>query len=111
MCDPVLMRTGVEIRLSPENRAALERLMVDRNTPQKDVWRARIVRFSVDGVGTMETGGRKGQSKPTVWSWQARFAAEGIGGLLRDKTRPPGRQPLAAPVGRRGGTKTPTQTP
>ena len=28
MCDSVLMRTGVEIQLSPEDRARLERLRV-----------------------------------------------------------------------------------
>jgi hypothetical protein len=27
-------------------------------------------------------------------SWLARFMREGLGGLLRDKTRPPGRKPL-----------------
>jgi hypothetical protein len=26
-----------------------------------------------------------------VWRWQQRFAEEGIDGLLRDKTRPPGK--------------------
>jgi homeodomain-containing protein len=29
-----------------------------------------------------------------VWRWQERFMREGLGGLLRDKTRPPGRKPL-----------------
>jgi hypothetical protein len=29
-----------------------------------------------------------------VWRWQARFMAEGVEGLTRDKTRKPGKQPL-----------------
>jgi hypothetical protein len=29
-----------------------------------------------------------------VWRWQQRFAEEGIEGLLRDKTRPPGKPPV-----------------
>lgn len=29
-----------------------------------------------------------GKSKTCVWRWQERFAAEGVDGLLRDKTRP-----------------------
>jgi transposase len=33
-----------------------------------------------------------------VWRWQERFAQEGVDGLLRDKTRPPGRKPLAQKV-------------
>lgn len=32
--------------------------------------------------------------KPVVWAWQARFMAEGVEGLLRDKTRKPGKPPL-----------------
>jgi hypothetical protein len=37
---------------------------------------------------------RSGKSKPVVWRWQARFMAEGVEGLTRDKTRKPGKQPL-----------------
>lgn len=36
-----------------------------------------------------------GTAKTTVWRWQERFMEEGIEGLLRDKTRPPGRAPVA----------------
>jgi transposase len=39
-----------------------------------------------------------GCAKATVWRWQERFAAEGVDGLLRDKSRPPGRAPLAKAV-------------
>jgi hypothetical protein len=38
---------------------------------------------------------RSGKSKPVVWRWQARFMLEGVDGLLRDKTRKPGKPPLA----------------
>jgi hypothetical protein len=30
-----------------------------------------------------------------VWRWQHRFAEAGIEGLLRDKTRKPGKPPIA----------------
>jgi hypothetical protein len=30
-----------------------------------------------------------------VWRWQQRFAEEGLDGLLRDKTRKPGKAPLS----------------
>ena len=36
-----------------------------------------------------------GQIEPVVWKWQARFIAEGVDGLTRDKTRKPGKQPLS----------------
>jgi Homeodomain-like domain len=38
---------------------------------------------------------RSGKAKPVVWRWQARFMVEGVDGLLRDKTRNPGKPPLA----------------
>jgi hypothetical protein len=31
--------------------------------------------------------GSAGKLKPVVWTWQARFMAEGVEGLLRDKAR------------------------
>jgi len=33
-------------------------------------------------------------TRPAVWFWQRRYAEAGIAGLLRDKTRPPGKQPV-----------------
>jgi transposase len=39
---------------------------------------------------------RTGKSKPSVWRWQERFMREGVPGLLRDKTRKPGKAPLPA---------------
>jgi transposase len=35
-----------------------------------------------------------GVSRPAVWRWQRRYADAGVDGLLRDKTRPPGKQPV-----------------
>jgi hypothetical protein len=37
-----------------------------------------------------------GVSRPTVWRRQQRFAESGVEGLLRDKTRKPGKAPIAA---------------
>jgi transposase len=69
------------------------------------------VLLSADGLGTVQIMRRTGWSKPTVWRWQARFSAEGVDGLLRDKTRPPGKKPLAASVIRQVVTKTTTEKP
>ena len=69
--------------------------MLDRSAPQKHVWRANIILATADGCGTAEIMRRSGKSKPVVWRWQARFMAEGVEGLTRDKTRRPGKQPLS----------------
>ena len=90
------MRPGVEVRLGPGDRNRLEAVVGSGNSPQKHVWRARIVLLSADGVGTMEIQRRTGKGKPTIWRWQARFMAEGVDGLLHEATRPAGQPALAA---------------
>ena len=89
------MREGISVEVSAADRARLEAVVADSNSPQKHVWRARIILGTADGLGTGEIVRRTGKSKPCVWRWQARFAAEGVAGLLRDKTRPPRIPPLA----------------
>ena len=79
------------IRLAPGDRERLERLVRDRNTPQKVVWRARIVLMAGDGVGAVAVARQVGKS---VRRWRRRYAVAGVDGLLKDATRPPGRQPL-----------------
>jgi transposase len=83
------MRKDISITLCETDRQRLEALVADRNTPQKHVWRARIVLLSADGLGTNAIMAATGTAKTTVWRWQARFMEEGVEGLLRDKTRPP----------------------
>jgi transposase len=89
------MRTGESITLTDADRRRLETIAADRNTSQKHVWRSRIVLLTADGVGTNEIMSRTGTAKTTVWRWQERFMEEGVEGLLRDKTRPPGKAPVS----------------
>ena len=90
------MNTEICVWLSAEDRAQLESWLADRNTPQKLVWRSRIVLLSAARVGTMSIAREVGKSKPTVWRWQERYVAQGIAGLKRDASRP-GRKPPLAP--------------
>src|SRR5512134_3389079 len=46
----------------------------------------------------MEIMRRAGVSKPCVWRWQRRFMEAGVDGLLRDKTRKPGKAPVPGPI-------------
>jgi transposase len=52
-----------------------------------------------------------GTSKPCVWRWQERYVEEGVDGLLRHKTRPPGKKPLSAAVKRKVLSKTGSELP
>jgi transposase len=90
------MRAGIIVKVTPEDRRRLEAILLDRSAPQKHVWRANIILATADGCGTGEVMRRSGKSKPVVWRWQERFMQEGVAGLLRDKTRLPGKKPLAA---------------
>jgi transposase len=92
------MRTGIEVRLGPGDRDRLEAIVASRNSPQKHVWRSRIVLLSADGIGTMEIQRRTGKGKPTIWRWQERFMRAGVDALLRDATRPSRKPPLAPNV-------------
>jgi transposase len=92
------MRTGISITLEASDRRRLEAVVRDRNAPQKHVWRAKIILFSADGLGTVEIMRRTGTAKTSVWRWQERFMREGVEGLLRDKTRPSRVKPLAQEV-------------
>ena len=82
------MRTGISLSVTSADLDRLRDLVRDRNAPQKHVWRAQIVLLSAEGVGTNAIMRETGKSKTCVWRWQERFAAEGVDGLLRDKTRP-----------------------
>ena len=53
-----------------------------------------MILATAEDCGTLEIVRRSGLSKPVVWRWQERFMHEGVDGLLRDKTRPPGKRPL-----------------
>ena len=88
------MREGISIEVSAAACERLASIVADRNSRQKQVWRARIILATAEGCGTAEIMRRAGVSKPCVWRWQERFMREGVVGLLRDKTRKPGLPPL-----------------
>src|ERR1700730_18454390 len=88
------MRAGIVVNVTRADRLRLEAIIADRSTPQKHVWRANVILATPDGYGNAEIMRRSGESKLVVWTWQARFMAEGVEGLLRDKTRKPGKPPL-----------------
>ena len=76
------------------DRARLAAVVEDRNRPQKHVQRARIILLSAERLTVLDVAARSGASRPSVWRWQQRFAEQGVAGLLRDKTRKPGKVPL-----------------
>ena len=76
------------------DRERLAAIVEDRNRPQKHAQRAMIILLSAERLTVLDVAARSGASRPSVWRWQQRFAEEGVAGLLRDRTRKPGKAPL-----------------
>ena len=85
------MSQTVSLVLSQQTREALNEIVNDRRHAVKHVLRARIVLLSDERLPVLEIARQAGVSRPMVWRWQQRFAEEGLEGLLRDKTRLPGK--------------------
>ena len=88
------MAQTVSLLLSSADRAGLHGIIEDRGRPVNHVQRARIVLLSGDRLPVLEIARRVNIGRPMVWRWQQRYAEEGLDGLLRDKTRPPGIPPV-----------------
>lgn len=71
------MRSDISFTVSPADRQRLRAIAVDPKSPQKHVWRARIVLLSDDGLGTSAIMSATAKSKTCVWRWQERFMDHG----------------------------------
>jgi hypothetical protein len=66
------MRKIAQISISAADRERLEQLVRDRNTPQKVVWRARIVLLAADRLTAVAIAAATGKSVLTVRRWRRR---------------------------------------
>ena len=85
------MAQTVSVIVPPGDRARLAAIIGDRGRALKHIQRARIVLLSAEALPVLEVARKAGVSRPAVWRWQTRYAEEGVDGLLRDKSRPPGK--------------------
>src|SRR5437868_11818297 len=92
------MHERTNIQLSRTDRSQLKAVVANRISPQKHVWRAKIVLLTADGRGTAEIMQSTGKAKTVIWRWQERFREQGAAGLWRDKTRPSRIPPLSPDV-------------
>jgi transposase len=111
MCDTGRLAQTVCVIVSAVDRDRLQAIAADHNRRQKHVERARIVLASADRGSAQRVAQSLGVSRPTVWRWQQRFAEAGVEGLLRDRTRKPGKTPIAADQAARVVALTCTQPP
>jgi DNA invertase Pin-like site-specific DNA recombinase len=78
------MLNGITVTVTAKDRAQLEAVPADGNSPQEHVCRAQIILLAADGFGTAEIMRGSGTSRNAVWRWQERFMVEGVAGLLRE---------------------------
>ena len=76
------MHERTNIQLSRADRSKLEAVVANRNSPQKQVWRAKIVLLTAGGSGTAEIMQATGKAKTVIWRWQDRFRGEGAAGPM-----------------------------
>ena len=85
-----------QISVSAAARERLERFVRDRYTPQKVVWRARIVLLAGDGMTAEGISAAVGQELAHGPPLAPPLCGEGVDGLLKDATRPSRVKPLTA---------------
>ena len=90
------MRTGITVDVKPPIV-----LVLKQSSRIGNVWRARIVLLTADGLGTNEIMRQTAKSKTCLWRWQERFMQAGVEGLLHDRTRPSRVPPLPPAIGER----------
>jgi transposase len=66
---------------------SVERLVRDRNAPQKVVWRSRIVLLASDGLTAGAIAAAAGKSVLTVRRWRRRYMAKGVDGCSTRASR------------------------
>ena len=95
-----MVRDKYGVRLAPEQREELQRLIRVGKSSARVIARARVLLKSDDGWGAPQVAEALDVALSTVYRVKQRFAEEGLEGVLQD--RPPG-QP-APEVGRPGGS-------
>jgi hypothetical protein len=86
---------ATEFTLNAKDRAELEKIVGDGNAAQKVAKRAKIVLMTAAGAGVMAIMRTVSVSKTTVWRWQKYFVKAGVAGVIKGRSKPPGKKPIA----------------
>ena len=62
------MRSDVELRLGPGDRERLERVVADRKSSQKHVWRARIILATAESYSSSVAELSSSSKASSIWS-------------------------------------------
>jgi transposase len=76
-----MSKRALEVRLTPEDKATLERWVRSPRGEQRLALRARIVLAAADGEATQGIAVREKVRRATVSKWRRRYAEQGLAGL------------------------------
>jgi transposase len=102
---------AVQVVLSTEQRAELEKLARGRKVPARVVERARIVLLASAGKQNQEIAEICGVTRQTAGLWRRRFVEKGIAGILKDAPRVGRRRSIGEEVIAEIVRKTTQETP
>jgi transposase len=91
---------AVKVRLSRTDRTVLEARLRAPTTPQRDVFRAKIVLLAAKGRSTRSIAAELKTMPRTVSLWRGRYAREGLAGL-EERPHPGPKRKYGADAGRR----------
>lgn len=89
------MRVAPKIELEPAMRKRLLRYSKASNISVKLRIRARMILLAADGMTNMQIAERIGVDRLQVGRWRSRFAAQGLAGIEKDKSRPGRIKPIS----------------
>lgn len=69
------------VRLTPAERAELERRAASRASSQQTAYRAEIILHAADGQSDARIANDLGLAERTVWMWRRRFVEDRLNGL------------------------------
>jgi hypothetical protein len=67
------MRKGIIVNVTAADRARLEAVVANRNSPSEACLAAKIIQLTTEGLGTNAVMRGTGRNKSVVWRWQERF--------------------------------------
>lgn len=94
ICEDERTRDGTTFNLAADNPPRLSNIAAASPSLQKHIWFVHIILLSGDGMGTSAIMTLTGKLKTCVWRWHERYMHEGVGDLIHDKPRPPGKAPI-----------------
>lgn len=90
------MRVAPAISLSLQEKNKLEKLSRARSSSQRLKERSAMILLAAQGLENQEIAQRLNQDVGKVGRWRGRYAAMGLAGIAKDKTRPGRIPPVAA---------------